>query len=209
MRINKKQRFVYVSTPKAGTHTIYRILNEHFSDGLLEAGFHNNRIVDHYDKYFRWTVVRNPFTRASSIWYSACRLAHLDQYKFRALSGAQNDFPKFTEWMLSVSENERQKQPLLQNQTEWLNPAQPLHIVHLERLEKELIQLPFWKDGIEISKLNTTAEKIVAQAEVEGEQIERLSLLELYADQKTIDNIIKWAEPDFDNFGYDDEWLKK
>jgi len=209
MRINKKHRFVFVSTPKAGTHTIYKILREHYSDGLLEAGFHNNQIVDHYDKYFRWTIVRNPFTRAVSIWWSACRLAHLDQYKFRARSGAQYSFQKFVKWMNSVSITERQKQPLLQNQSEWLQSVFPINVIHLERMKAELKQLPFWKDDIEIDQLNTTAEKIQAQSELEGEVITKPSLQEFYDNDETIDEVIKWAKPDFDNFGYMEEWLRK
>ena len=208
MRINKKLEFVFVSTPKACTHTIYKILKKYYSDGLLEAGFHNNRIVDGYQEYFRWTVVRNPFSRAISIWWSACRLAHLDQYKFRARSDAQYDFPKFVKWMANVSQNERDKEPLLRNQSDWLEPVQPINFVHMEMLEQELEHLPFWKKGIEINCLNTTDEKITTQSELEGINIDRPSLMEFYKDQETIDSIVKWAQPDFEQFGYD-QWLKK
>lgn len=201
MRINKKLEFVYISTPKCCTHTIYKILEDHYSDGLRKAGFHNNRIVDGYQKYFRWTVVRNPFSRAVSIWWSACRLAHKDQYKFRARSGGQYDFTTFVEWMANVSDEEKAREPLLQNQTEWLTPAEPIHAIHLENLMDELRELPFWKDGIQISKLNTTDEKIKTQSELEGNQISKPLLSDLY-NERSIEAVLKWADPDFDRFEY-------
>ena len=203
MRINKKLKFVFVSTPKAGTHTIYKILDEHFSHGLLQAGFHNNRIVNSYQEYFRWTVVRNPFTRAASIWWSACRLAHKDQYGFRKKSKGQYNFTKFVKWMASVSNDDKHKEPMLKNQTTWLAPAQPIHIIHLEKLEEELKQLPFWKNGIKIDQLNTTTEKIEEQSKLEGSKIIRPSVRELYYENyEAIDAVLKWAEPDFNKFGY-------
>jgi len=203
MRINKKLKFVFISTPKACTHTIYNILEKHFSDGLLRAGFHNNQIVNSYQSYFRWTVVRNPFTRAVSIWWSACRLAHLDQYKFRRLSGGQYDFTRFVVWMSGVSEARRNREPLLMNQSDWLAPVEPINALHLENLQEEIKYLSFWKDNIKIQRLNTTDEKIQTQSQLEGEQITKPSIKELYKDPEAVDAVLKWAGNDFSRFGYE------
>jgi hypothetical protein len=195
---------VFISTPKACTHSIYKILDEHYSDGLLEAGFHNNQIPPAYKDYYKWTVVRNPFTRAVSIWWSACRLAHLDQYKFRELSGGQYDFTKFITWLAGQPLEFRQKDPLMLNQCEWLKSIPlPMHFLYLENLASDLKRLPFWKEGIEIEQLNTTDEKIDAQSMSENRQIEKPSIQELYKDQAAIDAVLKWAEPDFEWLDYD------
>lgn len=207
MRINKEFKFIFISTPKAGTHTIYDILDKYYSKGLLQAGFHNNQILNGYGSYKRWTVVRNPFTRAVSIWWSACRLAHLDQYKFRKRSGGQYNFSKFVKWLSELPYKDRVKDPLMLNQTEWLHPAQPIEAFHLENLENELIQLPFWKEGIEISHLNTTDEKIEIQSEFEGSKISKPSIKELYNEPEIIESVIKWAKPDFENFEYEEDVL--
>ena len=73
MRVSTRHKFVYISTPKACTHTVYEILRKHYSQGLLELAFHSTVIPDKYRDYFRWTIVRNPYSRAVSLWWSACR----------------------------------------------------------------------------------------------------------------------------------------
>ncbi len=202
MRIQNKDKFVFISTPKACTHTIYNILEEHYSEGLSKAGFHNNKVRPQHKDYYRWTVVRNPFERAVSIWWSGCRLAHLDQYKFRKESGTQYDFTKFIIWLADVPKEKRWFEPLMMNQSEWLDPAEPIQALHLENLEKELPQLSFWKEGIDIPQLNTTTEKIEVQSEAEGQTIVRPSMSELYKDEEAFEAVLKWAGPDFDRFGY-------
>jgi len=209
MRVSKKYEFVFVSTPKACTHTIYKILKDHFYEGLLEIAFHDNKISRVYKKFFRWTIVRDPFSRVISLWWSGCRLAHLDQYNFRKRSGGQYDFTKFVVWLADNKENKHNI--LMMNQSEWLAPTEPIHIIHLEKLKQELEQLPFWKEGIEIPQLNTTTEKIQTQSRDEGKDIARPPFHILYKNSEAVEAVIKWAEPDFDRFGYEKEikWLKK
>lgn len=202
MRINKKHKFVFISTPKNCTHTIYDILDKYFSVGLIDAGFHNNKIGLAYRKYFRWTIVRNPYSRAVSVWWSACRLAHKDQYKFRRRCGSKDDFIKFITWLADQPFHQRQRDPLMLSQTEWLNPIKPIHCIHTEGLEENLKQLPFWIDGIEIKKLNTTAEKINVQQLEEKQKIVRPPWQEFYKDEKAKDAVLKYANSDFEQFGY-------
>ncbi|MHA1345007.1 MAG: sulfotransferase family 2 domain-containing protein [Candidatus Heimdallarchaeaceae archaeon] len=207
MRVNKIHKFIFISTPKACTHTIYNILDEHYSFRLRKFGFHCNNIPERYKNYFRWTVVRNPFSRAVSIWWSACRLAHKDQYKFRVRSGGQYDFTKFIVWLSKQNQNEA----LVMNQSNWLRSVEPYNLIHMENLEEELKQLPFWKEGIKIPQLNTTTEKIETQSKAEEKVIKRPSLKELYKSKRAIEAVLKWAEEDFDKFEYerDIKWLKK
>jgi len=205
MRVSTSHRFVFVSTPKVGTHTIYKILEDHFADGLDRPGFHYNQIPEEYSSYYRWTMCRNPFARAISTWWSACRLAHKDQYHFRARCGAENDFTRFIVWLAGTSHEERLREPVMQNQSEWLAPVEPIHALKIEDIASELQTLPFWRAGIEIPRLNTTDKKIVDQEAREGAAIERPSSSDLLADATARDAVIQWAGQDFERFGYSRE----
>jgi hypothetical protein len=177
-------------------------MEDHYSEGLLEAGFHENEIPGPYQDYFRWTVVRNPYSRAVSLWWTACRLAHLDQYKFRKRCGAKDDFIKFITWLADTSLEEREHEPLMMNQSEWLYPVEPIYPVHVESLEQELRRFPFWIDDIEIPQLNTTEEKITDREKEEGQTIIRPPWQEFYKDKKARDAVLKWAGNDFERFCY-------
>ena len=204
MRINTEHRFVFVSTTKACTHTIYDILRTHFSEGLIERGFHSNRIPRQHQSYFRWTICRNPFARAVSIWWSACRLDHRNHYKFRTRCGAVDDFEKFIVWLASTSPQERSREPLMMNQSEWHKRVEPIHAIKVEELAEGLAKLPFWKPNIEIPQLNTTDQKILDQEKRDGGIIIRASMKTLLTDEAK-EAVIRWADEDFDRFGYSRE----
>ncbi len=205
MRISKSHHFVYISTPKACTHSIYRILEEHYAEGLMKRGFHDTHVPKAYLLYYRWTVCRNPYTRAVSLWWSGCRLAHLDQYRFRQRCGAVDDFARFLTWLACTKPEERRHEPLMMNQTEWLKRVEPIAALQMERLNEELPKLHFWKPGITIPRLNTTEEKVKDQEQREGHTIVRPSHRELYESERARLALMRWAEPDFERFGYSRE----
>ena len=202
MRINTEHEFVFVSTPKAGTHTIYEMLNKHYARGLREYGFHANQIPEEYKHYFRWTVCRNPYTRAVSLWWSGCRLHSPDRYGFRRGCGTVSDFGVFIEWLSRTPQKQRNREPLMKSQTEWMKIAQPIKALHLETLQEEITNLPFWKPGIQLSKLNTTTQKIKDQEKEEGRKIECPHWKELCENKRVQEAVIRWAGEDFEKFGY-------
>jgi len=205
MRVNCKHRFVFVSTRKACTHTIYQILDEHFSKGLVQLGFHRNLIPRKYLGFFRWTMVRNPYSRAVSIWWSGCRCHPEDRYGIRKGCGSGDDFKKFALWLPTTSEEQRIYEPLLMNQTEWLKPLEPITTIKVEHMEKELPLLPFWNPKIKIPKLNTTKSKIEDQSTKEGSHISRPSWQEMCSDEEIQKAIQQWAGSDFKKFKYSTE----
>ncbi len=205
MRISTKYKFVYISTPKVCTHSIYSVLSEHYFEGLIENGLHEVRIPAEYQSYFRWTVCRNPYTRAVSLWWSACRLHPPDIYGFRKGCGAVDDFRRFVVWLSRVRAEDREREPLMMNQTEWLESVEPITAVHVERLEEEISKLDFWKPGIVVPQLNTTTEKIETQSKEEGRSIERPPWKELYRNKEAREAILLWAGEDFIRFRYSTE----
>lgn len=201
MRISKQHFFVFISTPKCGTHTIYQMLRDRFPEGLKNHGLHNTRIPQAYRDWPRWTVVRNPFSRAVSLWWSTCRCHPQDRYGAIRGCGAMDDFPRFARWLASLRGN-TPHDPLFLSQSEWLEPVQPIQALHLEHLGNELKRMLWWKEGVELPQINTTKEKIKAQSEAEGIDIQRLTWLELCRDEAVQEDIRAWAGLDFHQFGY-------
>jgi len=200
MRISMVHRFVYISTPKVCTHTIYRVLDEHYDKGLIREAFHSNQIPPHLWDFFVWSVCRNPYTRALSLWWSACRLHPPDQYGFRKGCGAADDFTRFIVWLSHTKLSERHE--LMKNQTEWLAPCEPVATIHMENLAEGLAELSFWKPDISLPHMNTTDAKIEAQSAVEGQQIVKPHWRELYQEREAREAVLRWAGDDFARFNY-------
>jgi len=200
MRISNTYGFIFISTPKACTHTIYKILETHYSP-LRKYGFHTTKIPTAFRDLFRWTVCRNPYSRAVSLWWSACHLHPEDIYGFREKCGSSDNFLIFIEWLASTSKWERSQEPLMMSQSKWLEPVEPVNAVHLENLEGELKGLYFWQDGIELPRLNTTDQKLLDQ----GVSHKAPPWQSFYSDKRAIEAVHRWAGEDFKRFGYSHE----
>ena len=205
MRINTKHRFVFISMPKVCTHTIYKMLDEYYADGLIEKGFHEVDIPEQYSRFFRWTVCRNPFARAVSLWWSGCRCHTPDIYGFRKGCGSADDFTTFVRWLSHTPVEARQREPLMLSQGERVYGLEPIVAVHLEHLERELTKLPFWKPGTKIKRLNTTEQKIKDQEREEQSVIAKPPWQEFYSDPLAREAVLKWSWVDFERFGYSTE----
>jgi len=139
-----QHRFVYVSTPKAGTHTMFRYLSERYGGHRIGAYHRRHVPLGHLD-YFVFAVVRSPYSRAVSAWY---HLLHREPY--RSLwrpTVRRDDFRGFMEWM---SRGHWQRPGMRGNvvmcpQDEWIagiNRA-PDAILRIENINQEFAQLPF------------------------------------------------------------------
>ena len=155
-----------------------------------------------YQNFFRWTIVRNPFSRAVSLWWSTCRCHPQDTYGSRKGSGSSDDFSRFALWLSRIPPEARQREPLFMSQSEWLSPLEPIVAIHMEDLEEDLPKFSFWKEGITIPELNTTSQKIEDHQENEGEQIIRLPWREYYYEDQAVEAIWTWAGKDFERFEY-------
>ena len=203
MKLNHYHKFVYISTPKVATFTIGEILKTHYSRGLEDCGLHINQIPTSCAEYFRWTICRNPYTRAVSLWWSGCRLHPPDIYGFRKGCSATDNFAQFIDWLSRTKLEDRHE--LMRNQTDWLRPCQPITAIHIESLAESIKMLPFWKQNIILPHMNTTEEKIIAQSSIEGTMITRPHWKELYKDNNAKESVLRWASEDFITFGYSTE----
>jgi hypothetical protein len=176
------------------------MFEDYYKRGLVRVGFHENQIPRQFRNYFRFSCVRNPYTRAVSLWWSACRLHPPDSYGFREGCGSHDDFTRFIVWLAGTDLEDRH--PLMMNQVQWLAPCEPIHVVHTENLRQELKQLRFWLRGTKLVRKNTTDEKIEAESRAEGQRIRKPDWRELYRDREAREAVLRWAGEDFERFGY-------
>jgi hypothetical protein len=69
MRISHIHRIIFVSNPKTGSHTGFKLMEQNFN-GKPYGSFHNVKVPDQFKNYSAFTFVRNPYERAVSIWNS-------------------------------------------------------------------------------------------------------------------------------------------
>jgi len=181
---NDEHEYVFVSTMKCGTHTMYELLKG--LGGRRVGGFHtcDPRLIPL--GYFVFTVCRNPFTRAVSIWWSTC--VRDDRYRFRRFMPDWKSFECFAECLLRF----KNKPPhiLLATQTKWHGPVVFDRYLKLENLEPEFNALPFVQDHVVLPRLNTSTYK---------------DYWEAYTPD-AIEMVREWGKEDFEKFGYTTEF---
>ncbi len=183
MVISHSLNYTFVSTMKCATNSLYSILVERYQ-GRRVGDFHCRDLRLAPPGSFVFTVCRNPYLRAVSIWWSTCMRGH-DRYGFRQACGNGDDFETFMLWVAT----QQRPVPLLQNQSEWQQGIRFDRVLHLENLATEFAVLPFVADAVvEFPEINTT---------LYNRQPAQQLLTPV-----SIDAIRRWAAPDFENFGY-------
>jgi hypothetical protein len=201
MIVSEKNKYVFISVMKSGTHSMYDYLvknynGKHFTRGkLLNAGgkYHTNVIPKENQNYYKFTLVRNPYSRAISI-YNVCK--NINPYKEDYIGKIGDDFLSFCKWL---SSNNCKKDPgragfVVRPQWEWLRPCGKFDkILHVETVEEELKDLPFIDKDISFPNLLERTDK---------------SKWKEFYNQQTADLVYKWAQKDFELYGYDKESWK-
>lgn len=185
MIILRKQRALFVSTPKCATNTIYHLLQEHFGGERLGPHFHRRDVPAEFRDWFVFSVVRNPYSRAVSTWWRTV----MDKTAKRIFAHAPGgeDLATFVRW-LATKPPEAEYRRLCYSQAEWLAPVKPNRVLRLEHLRDELWSLPWW--DVEVVKLPRR------------NQCHGRKRWWLYLTEDAVRAVEDWAGPDFDTFGY-------
>jgi len=164
---------------KCATNTMYEVL-----DGLgwkeVAEGVHPRPTEQMADVHF--TICRNPYDRAVSIWASTC-LRNGDRYnavnKIKSEGGNPEKFEDFVKHCLLTEKNWTPHNWLFSNQMDWSNSTVIDAWVHIENLKQELEA--FTGPLEKLPKVNTSKHKAWYQ----------------HMTPKIVKMINEWAEPDF------------
>jgi len=202
MFISPHDKFVFVSTTKCATNSMWELLPKVFPDGyflvngVLKKGsrprpFHSNVVPKEYRDLFTWSIVRNPYARAVSLWWSTTvdPTKTLKQ-KYCYVELGTTDFTKFLHFLLTKP-HMLVGRHLAITQTRWLRDVKLDRTLRLESLERDLITLPFWQPDIKVPVSNPShARKSWTH----------------YMNEERAALIREWCDEDFNTFGYSREW---
>jgi hypothetical protein len=150
MMVCEEHKFVFISMPKSGTHSMYDYLNKNYNikyfddSGRLipiEKGarvtqiLHTTKIPQKYNNYFKFSTCRHPYDRAISVWWA---LAVRRKEKIPAdLKGKT-----FTEFCHMIKEGKAPHRLML-SQSERIKNTPVDLFLKIEDIDKEFNGLPF------------------------------------------------------------------
>jgi len=137
--------WLFISTMKCATNSMYKLLPDIGGHRLwnTSGNFHARPTGRLAAVHF--TIVRNPYDRAVSIWASTC-LRDNDRYgavaKIKSEGGNPGSFEDFCAACLAPPPMSwAQNSWLFENQSEWIRSFMVDELVHLENLKEELEEI--------------------------------------------------------------------
>ena len=190
MRISDEHKLVFISTPKAGSHTGFHIMETYFNAKRYGNQFHQ-KLFPTYTRndYTFFTFTRNPYDRAVSLWHSVFN--GKKQYGDHYLRFIPDN--SFSSWcrFLAVKNKPKTNHFLhitTTDQITWpkevVPPKNKVLVFNLEHLEEQLQE--HFKIPIEVPVLNNKKHQNFWDI----------------ATQEDVQNVNIWAEKDFE-YGYE------
>ena len=191
--------FVFISTPRAGTHSMYHFLCERFGLEKPSAGlpFHRRAVPSKYVRYFRFTTCRNPYPRAVSGWWA---LSRHRRYREEWLPRfGSEDFTDAMRWRAGqIPKLTGRAANILWSQAIWQDgfTYPPHKVLRLEAIDAETTSLPFIGEAVKVARLGPHYGTGIME----------------YGDWKQImtdeaaEHIRRWAAEDFRRFNYSTNW---
>lgn len=192
-------RFVFVSTPKAGTHTMYAALRRLYGCARPPRNgrrYHDRDVPPRCLQHCLFTVVRNPFTRALAAWYHLVhRWPYRDHWRPALPSASFPDFAaRLPLWADRSVWPRLRGDVVLTPQAVWLRRfGTRIRALHLERLDAEFAALPFVEGRPRLGWQSSDGEDI--KAHPYGNPRDWLT-------PETWEPIRIWAAEDFNRYGY-------
>ena len=153
MIISQKLKYVFLEVPKTGTRSIDKILIKYFYG--KETKGHGYILNKRYKNYFKFMVIRNPYSRIVSTWWSTTQRGK-DRYNWIKEAKGKSDL----ETILKLFINSKIKHKINHAEKQkCYYDAGVNKILRFEYLEKDFNTLPFIKEYIKLPKLNKTYNK--------------------------------------------------
>jgi hypothetical protein len=155
MIISKINKYVFVAIPKTGTRAVYKILKDKFGGELHKEHYHT--VPEYAQDYFKFTIVRNPYERAISLWWSVCKRQHIKggSYKFTKAANT-TDLVEFLTWLNKKEIIEGSGSELSRTQSDYLKKTKFDKLLYTESLSENLREIELFKDIETLPLLNDT-----------------------------------------------------
>lgn len=197
----KKDEWLFISTMKCGTNTLYAALQNVGAKWAGGGSFHaiprmaTHPIPNAHEEMVRlapvhWTVCRNPYARAVSIWSSTCiRKENRTRYPaWKMVKDAGGDPRKFDDFVyVMLDDPPNVKNPFLwRNQSDWHDLFIHDKVARLEHLEDDVEEI--------------IGERLKLGYENKSEHAPWESY---YSSPVTESIVATWGAEDFKRFGYE------
>lgn len=183
---------VFISTPKAATRTLYHVLTSALYGGDPIYGIDSHRVdvPPYMAGLWRFGIVRNPYSRAVSLWWSTTQREG-DRYGCRAACGGGHiSFDRFCKMLATRSH--RPTDYLFMPQVERLRGVTLNCTMRYETINTDFHGLPFWRGPTGGLPLRNVSE--------------RPGSWRGYMTDEAASAIRAWAGPDFDSYDYPYDW---
>lgn len=202
MIISDEKRFVFISNPKTGTHSLFDILltTPEFKAERTGKTFHEWRVPQRAMGYFKFSTVRNPYNRIVALWNSLLMAGIREggeiPMKYRKTYIQEIGSDSFEEYCRfcaenrdNVEKNHNIRYPLLSiPQWRWYSEYLPENTkpLKIENINKELNALKLVDRTLEVPR--KLKRKHETWDELKNENIKEY--------------VNHWAEKDFKMFNY-------
>lgn len=192
MIISDKRKIAFIGIPKTGTRSVYRELENNY-DGIRHRD-HAKKFVSSYRDYYKFTIVRNPYDRLVSSWWSTTQRNEDPKGYIKSTLKDDTSFLNFCRNLEQLRDRHRNV-PHVLPQVNWLNNKFD-KIIRYESLNEEWLNLPFNLNSIPLPHLNPTTRKAA------NNPISRKTT-ESYLNEECIAIINNFYKEDFNALKYD------
>ena len=153
MYISLKHKILFVAIPKTATRSIYKCMKDHFEGKRMHD--HDKVIPDKYKDYYTFTVVRNPYDRAVSSWWSTCKRGNDKRGFIRKYLKKDNTFLNFMKNIYAIT-SENPDFHITEPQSEWLRGNNFNKIISFQNINTGWAQLPFNIEKTRLEIINSS-----------------------------------------------------
>lgn len=153
MIISKNFKFIFIAIPKTGTTSITTVCKTYFNAICVSSHGYTIPLECENKGFFVFTVVRNPYDRCVSIWWSTIHRKS-DRHHFKKALGHDLSFDNFC---INIHKLHDIFPNLILPQSHWLDHIKVDKIIPYENLNEEWGKLKFnIRSKIKLPCLNST-----------------------------------------------------
>jgi len=195
MVVSKKHKIVFVAIPKTATRSVYQYFYSNLGGHIVKE--HLTTIPSQFENYYSFLIVRNPYDRVISAWWSTMKRGfHSKKYIKITQHILKGDYSFLNFCKNLDSINKLSNFIVAQRQMDWIKNNSIDKILKFETLNAEWLTLPFNNDKIELTTRNATTHVGT------NNPIARLPYVN-YLTSETIQLVNDYYACDFDNLKYD------